>query len=127
MLEEKPFYLKWFFDNGTFNKNAITADDLREYARCYSKPRGLTAGFSYYRALPEDMNFNEIQATKKLKIPVLVLGGQFSFGSKIVASWKSAAENVKCVVIADSGHYMLDEQPLLILEATLAFLKSPEN
>jgi len=58
---------------------------------------------------------------------VLILGGQFSFGSKIVASWRSAAENVQGLVIADSGHYMLDEQPHLILEALLPFLRSKEN
>lgn len=124
---KEAIYLKWFFDNGTFKKNAITADDLGEYVRCYSRPGALTAAFSYYRALLEDMHFNEIQATVKLKIPVLILGGQFSFGSKIFASWSAAAENVQGVVIADSGHYMLDEQPRLILEAVLPFLKSQEN
>ena len=116
-------YLKWFFDNGTFIKNAITADDLQEYVRCYSKPGRLTAAFNYYRAIIEDMKFNEVQATIKLKIPVLVLGGQFSFGAKIVSSWKSAAENVQGLIISDSGHYMLEEQPHLIVEAILPFLR----
>lgn len=123
----EAIYLKWFFDNGTFNKNAISPDDLREYVRCYSKPGGLTAAFSYYRALFDDMRFNEMQAAVKLKMPVLVLGGEFSFGSKIFASWNEAAEKVQGLVIADSGHYMLDEQPHLIVKALLQFLSTQED
>jgi len=118
-------YLNWFFQNSSYIKNAITEQDLQEYVRCYSEPGGLAAGFNYYRALFDDMRFNEEQSKIKLKIPVLILGGEFSFGARAADPWKLAAENVQGLVIKNAGHYLLEEQPQLTLNALLPFLLTP--
>jgi pimeloyl-ACP methyl ester carboxylesterase len=82
----------------------------------------MTAGFNYYRALFTDIDFNEEQLKVKLTIPVLAIGGEYSFGLKIFESWKLAAEDVRGEVIKNSGHYIPEEQPQLLLDCLLPFL-----
>lgn len=119
---KEAIYLNWFYFNSTYNKDAITDADLQEYVRCYASPGGMKAGFDYYRALFSDIEFNANQLKEKLKIPVLVLGGEYSFGLKPFESWKAAAENIKGAIIKNSGHYIVEEQPQLLLEQVLPFL-----
>lgn len=120
----ESIYLDWFFKNSTYNKEAIDSEDLEEYVRCYSAPGGMTAGFNYYRALFSDIDFNTEQIKVKLKMPVIALGGEYSFGLKPYESWKQAAENIKGEIISDSGHYIAEEQPHLLLAVLIPFFKT---
>ncbi|MFD1255940.1 alpha/beta fold hydrolase [Mucilaginibacter terrae] len=120
---KEAIYLNWFYQNLTFNKEAIADADLQEYVRCYAATGGIKAGFDYYRALFTDIEFNARQVEVKLKIPVLVLGGKYSFGLKPFESWKAAAENINGGIIKNSGHYIPEEQPQLLLEQVVPFLK----
>jgi pimeloyl-ACP methyl ester carboxylesterase len=88
-------YLTWFYRNGAYNPAAITEEDIDEYVRHYSAPGGMRAGFEYYRALP--INVKQIKEYSKVKLlmPVLVLGGEYSFGSAALDSMKSLATDVR--------------------------------
>lgn len=106
-------------------KDAINADTIAEYARAYSAPGGMTAGFNYYRALREDVTLAETLADKKLSMPVLALTGQFSAGERLAMSLKSQAPRLDRVIIPDSGHFVAEEQPEAFVAALRDFIAQP--
>lgn len=117
----EEIYLNWFYQQTTFNKAAIDETALKEYVRCYASPGGMKAGFDYYRSLFLDFELNAEQVKVKLKMPVLALGGALSFAMLPYESWKMVCENCKGGVIENSGHYIAEEQPQLLLEQLLPF------
>lgn len=117
----EEIYLNWFYQQTTFNKEAIDETALKEYVRCYASPGGMKAGFDYYRSLFLDFELNAAQVKVKLNMPVLALGGALSFAMLPYESWKMVCKNCKGGVIANSGHYIAEEQPQLLLEQLLPF------
>jgi len=122
----EDIYLGWFYRNYGYQPGAITPDDEREYLRTYQQPGALRAGFSYYRALDQDVAHNEalLEKNGKLKIPVLALGGGKSFGRGIetLESLRRVATDVRGGVIDDCGHWMQEEKPREVTEALMTFL-----
>ena len=110
---------------------------LRRSAGCHSgcRYRGVFAGvsaagcvaggFSYYRAIPEDIADNAATAARfKLPMPVLALGGDRSWGRglEVVESLRRLAVDVSGGVVENCGHWMPEEQPAELLRRLLAFL-----
>jgi pimeloyl-ACP methyl ester carboxylesterase len=113
-------YLTWFY-RYTCNPAAITEDDIDEYVSHYSAPGGMRAGFEYYRALLDDIKQNKEYSTVKLPMPVLVLGGECSFGTAALDSMKSLATDVRGGVVPDSGHWIAEEQPDFLVKQFTTF------
>ena len=117
-------YVSWFLKNFTAHPGAIPESAIDEYARCYSSPGALRAGFAYYRATPQDIVDNQaFIAEGKLAIPVLALGGGESFGRRELAleSLRRVADNVRGGVVEDCGHFIPEEAPDVLLAALLEF------
>ena len=74
-------YLSWFY-RFAYNPEAITEADIDKYVSSYSAPGGMRAGFEYYRAFPTTLEQNREHANVKLQMPVLALGGEYSFGTR---------------------------------------------
>ena len=113
-------YVSWFLKNFTAQPGAIPEAAIDEYARCYAQPGAMRAGFSYYRATPQDMLDNQaFIAEGKLTMPVLGLGGGESFGRRelVLESLSRVADNVSGGVIDNCGHFIPEEAPDVLLEA----------
>ena len=118
-------YLAWFFRTFGHRPDAVSVADIDEYVRTYSKPGALRAGFGYYRAVEQDARDNaEIIARFKLPMPVLALGGAESWGRRLetLESMRLVATDVRGGIIAESGHWIPEEQPALLLEQLVPFL-----
>jgi uncharacterized RmlC-like cupin family protein len=55
-------------------------------------------------------------------MPVLAIGGAKSFGTTMALVMNAAAGNVRGLVIADAGHWLMEEQPKATVAAVRAFL-----
>jgi pimeloyl-ACP methyl ester carboxylesterase len=55
-------------------------------------------------------------------VPVLALGGEKSFGTTMAAVMRFAASNVEEGVVADSGHWVMEENPKATIALVRAFL-----
>jgi pimeloyl-ACP methyl ester carboxylesterase len=120
-------YLEWFYRNFAWRPDAIGAAEIEEYLRTYTQPGALRAGFALYRALPQDRADNAAAiAQGKLKMPVLAVGGGRSFGrgQEVEQSLRRVAEDVTGAVIPDCGHWIPEEQPQLLLDHLLPFLRN---
>jgi pimeloyl-ACP methyl ester carboxylesterase len=114
-------YLTWFYRT-SHNQSAFTAADIDEYARHYAVPESLHAGFEYYRAIDQDIADQRARAGRKLMMPVLALGGEFSNGEGVGRSLDGIAENLTTGVIANAGHWLPEEQPAAVIERLRAFI-----
>jgi pimeloyl-ACP methyl ester carboxylesterase len=120
-------YLQWFYRNFAWRPDAIGEAEIQEYLRTYCQPGALRAGFALYRALPQDRADNAAAiAQGKLKMPVLAVGGGRSFGrgEEVERSLRRVAAVVTGAVIPDCGHWIPEEQPQLLLDLLLPFLRS---
>ena len=120
----EDIYFGWFYRNYGHRPDAIPEADIAEYLRVYRQPGALRAGFSYYRAIPQDIADNEaIAARFRLPMPVLALGGDSGWGRRmeVVESLRRLADDVQGGVIADCGHWMPEEQPEELLRRMRSF------
>ena len=119
--------LDWFFETYGYRANCIPEADRREYHRTYTKPGAFRAMLEFYRALPVDAADNAaiVAAHGKLKMPVLALGGDKSFGRGLetLQSLQRMAEDVQGGLIPDCGHWVAEEAPEFIANALLAFFE----
>lgn len=121
----EDIYFGWFYRN--YGARPLSEADIAEYLRTYRQPGALRAGFSYYRAIPQDIAENAaLAARSKLSMPVLALGGDRAWGRReeVVESLRRMATDVRGGVIADCGHWMPEEQPEGLLRQLLAFFKA---
>jgi pimeloyl-ACP methyl ester carboxylesterase len=115
-------YLSWFYQNLAYNPAAITQKAINEYVSKYSAPGGMRAGFEYYRAIPQDAIQNENYSKTNLTMPVLALGAGYipAFGGNPNTAagdvMKMLAQNVTGIIVPNSGHYIAEEQPDVVVK-----------
>ncbi len=66
-------------------------------------------------------DFAQMSRTK-LTMPVLSVGGDKSLGEALGLQMKLVATNVTIVIVKNSGHWILEEQPKQTTDALLNFL-----
>ena len=125
---KERIYLSWFYRNFAFQPNAIDETAVTEYLRTYTQPGALRAGFSYYRAIPQDIADNRalLDRDGKLTIPVLGLGGDSAWGrgTEVVELLNRVAKDVSGGQIQKCGHFIPEEQPEATADALLQFFSS---
>ncbi len=116
-------YLSWHYQNLAYNRAAITQEAINEYVSRYSAPGGMRAGFEHYRAFPQDAIQNQNYSKTKLTMPVLALGGGYipTFGGNItmptvIYGMKLLAQNVTGITVPNSGHFIPEEQPDVVVK-----------
>jgi pimeloyl-ACP methyl ester carboxylesterase len=85
-------------------------------------PEALHASFAIYRALDATIAQNQQRKTRRLTLPVLAIGGQYSLGEQVAATMKLAADDVQTLVIPGCAHWVAEETPEETLAALTGFL-----
>ncbi|CAG8949000.1 hypothetical protein HYFRA_00002128 [Hymenoscyphus fraxineus] len=122
--------LSWYFYHASYTGNsAITEDRLNKYATAISKPGFLRAGFEYFAAQYQDAEFFTSRlGANPLTIPMLVMGGEASFGD--IALLKQgmgiAGTNVIYDVVPKAGHWICDENPMWVANRLGEFFQAGE-
>ena len=75
-----------------------------------------------YRAWDATLAQNKARKDTPLTMPVLAIGGDKSFGLTMAAVMRFAATDVTPLVISDSGHWLMEEQPEATVSAVRAFI-----
>jgi pimeloyl-ACP methyl ester carboxylesterase len=83
----------------------------------------MRSAFNQFAAFAQDAIDNEAFAAKgKLTMPVLAIGADKSFGGAMADILGLVATDVTSVVIPNSGHWLMEEQPAATVAAVRAFL-----
>jgi pimeloyl-ACP methyl ester carboxylesterase len=80
------------------------------------------SAFAQFLSIPKDAEDNKVSMTTKLTMPVLAIGAAKAFGANVAIVMRNAADNVTEVLIANSGHWLMDEQPADTIAAVRTFL-----
>jgi len=116
-------YLDRFWNELSANPKAIDEATRRHYARLYARPGNMHCAFEQFAAFSQDAKDNKAFVAKgKLKMPVLAAGAEKSFGAGEADHVRNVADNVTGAVIANSGHWIMEEQPAATVALVVKFL-----
>ena len=117
-------YLDRFWNEFSADPKHFDEASRAHYAALYALPGAMHSGFEQFHAFDQDAIDNRamLAAKGKLKMPVLALGGEKSFGTQMAAVMRAGAENVSEGVVPDSGHWIMEENPAATVKLVRAFL-----
>jgi len=117
-------YLDRFWNELSATPKAIDEETRRHYAALYARPGAMHSAFEQFAAFAQDAVDNKAFAAKgKLAMPVLAIGADKSFGTAMADVLRFVANNVAGHVVANSGHWLMEEQPAATVAAITGFLK----
>ena len=116
-------YFDYYWNEFAADRNrSLPEADRRAYTAAYSRPGRMKAGWSYFVSFPRAAkDFAELAKTR-LAMPVLTIGGEKSLGQVLGDQTKLVASDVTVVVLQNTGHWVLEEDPKGTTEALLKFL-----
>ncbi len=117
-------FLDRFYNELSADPKGIDEQTRAHYATLYARPHAMHDAFEQFVAFPQDSKDNQdfVAHAGKLQMPVLAIGGASSYGAKLATEIGFAADHVQSAVIADSGHWLMEEQPAATMAAIEGFL-----
>jgi len=118
-------YLDRFWNEFSATPSRFSEAAREHYAELYALPGAMHSGFMQFAAFDQDALDNQSFLSKgKLGMPVLAVGGEKSFGSKMAEIVRFAATDVREAVIPDSGHWIMEENPTATIALVRDFLQT---
>ena len=119
---EFTYFEHFWNDFASDPKHSVPEADRRIYAKVYAQPRGMRAGFEYFRNLKKDAeDFTQLSATR-LRMPVLVLNSQYATGTFFIVQVLMVASDVRGQAVLGSGHWLMEEAPQAVISAIVDFI-----
>lgn len=117
-------YLDRFWNEFSATPARFSETAREHYAKLYALPGAMHSGFAQFAAFDQDATDNKAFVAKgKLKMPVLAVGGEKSFGPMMATVMRFAADDVQEAVVPDSGHWIMEENPAATIELVRKFLQ----
>ena len=118
-------YLDRFWNEFSANPKRFDEASRQHYASLYARPGAMHSGFAQFAAFDQDAIDNRawLATGKRLKMPILALGGEKSFGPMMATVMRAAASDVTEGVIPDSGHWIMEENPKATVTQVTTFLE----
>jgi pimeloyl-ACP methyl ester carboxylesterase len=116
-------YFEYFWNVFAADKtHSIPEAERKAYTAAYARPGRMRAAWAYFASWPQlATEFAPLSKTK-LTMPVLSIGGEKSLGNELAAQMKLVATDVTVVVLKDTGHWVLEENPKETTDALVKFL-----
>src|SRR5881397_3674804 len=124
-LSAVPMLNGWWLAANAFAGDPSKIDEATRvhYTAFYARPGAMHSAFAQFLSIPKDAEDNKVSMTTKLTMPVLAIGAAKAFGANVAIIMRNAADNVTEVLIASSGHWLMDEQPTATIAAVRNFLE----
>lgn len=110
-------------------KSAFPPDVLIRYQEAASKPRAITSGLNYYRAIFRSALLHGFQGTMgshdHISTPTILIWGEqdIALGIELTQGLEQWVPNIQIERIPDSGHWVQQEKPERVNEVMLEFLQ----
>jgi pimeloyl-ACP methyl ester carboxylesterase len=116
-------YLDRFWNEFSADPKKFGEASREHYAALYARPGAMHAGFEQFKAFDQDAIDNKaFVAAGKLTMPVLAIGGEKSFGPMMATVMRAAATDVTEAIVPNSGHWVMEENPLATIKLITDFL-----
>jgi pimeloyl-ACP methyl ester carboxylesterase len=110
-------YLDRFYNELSADPKHIDEATRQHYAAFYSRPHAMHDAFAQ-----DAVDNQKFLAEGKLRMPVLAVGGEKSFGQGFANEMAFAADSVRGLSVHDSGHWLMEEQPQATMDAIVDFI-----
>src|SRR5438874_2192190 len=115
-------YLDRFWNEFAGDPSKIDEATRVHYTAFYARPGAMHSAFAQFLSIPKDAEDNKVSMTTKLTMPVLAIGAAKAFGANVAIVMRNVADNVTDLLIPNSGHWLMDEQPTATTAAVRTFL-----
>jgi pimeloyl-ACP methyl ester carboxylesterase len=123
VASRERIYLDHFWNDFAADPTRSVSEDQRaRYAAAYARPGRMRAAWTYFATIPETAKRFAVLGQTKLVIPVLVVTGAKAGGAIPGTQVKLVATRVETLVMADTGHWLVEERPQETLDALTNFL-----
>lgn len=119
---ERTYFAFFWNDLAADKTRSLPAADREAYTAAYSRPGRMRAAWAYFAAWPQTAKDFAQLAQTKLAIPVLSIGGEKSLGEMLGRQMKLVARDVTVVVLKNTGHWLMEENPHETMDALVKFL-----
>ncbi|QNK83608.1 alpha/beta hydrolase [Nakamurella sp. PAMC28650] len=115
--------IEWFFQGKAASaRQTFSKADIDEYERTYAAPGGIRGMLGYYRAVLDDIEIHKELMRRPIDIPVLALGGDVGSAPDLYERLKPLVTDLRGGLIANSGHYIPEEQPEALVDQLRQFI-----
>jgi len=119
---ERIYFEHYWNDFAADKARSLPEADRQAYTAAYARPGRIRAGWEYFASFQQAArDFAEFARTK-LSMPVLSIGGEKANGKLLADQIKLVASNVTEVVLKDTGHWLMEEQPQATMDRLVEFL-----
>ena len=105
-------FLEHFWQTLSPHPETFPEADRELYAKSYAQPGAMRAAFEMFKLFnTQDAEDNRKFALTKLRMPVLTIEGDKAMGGALTIQAKLVADNVNSIVLADTGHWLMEQRP----------------
>lgn len=115
-------YIESLIRERIYNQDGLTTEDIALFAQAMAQPGSTRGMLEWYRAFPKDATDNRAFARNPLRMPVLAVGGDKRWGSKMVSMLEEFCLDVSGGAIENCGHWVAEERPTEFLDLLEPFL-----
>jgi quercetin dioxygenase-like cupin family protein len=116
-------YFEHFWNDFAADKARSIPEAARQaYAAAYSRPGRMRAAWAYFVSFQQAATDFAKFSQAKLTMPVLSIGGEKANGDALAKQVKLVAANATSVVLPDTGHWVMEENPSGTTDALVRFL-----
>jgi pimeloyl-ACP methyl ester carboxylesterase len=119
---ERTYFEHFWNDFAADKTRSIPEADRKAYAAAYSRPGRMRAGWAYFVSFQKAAADFEVLARTKLAMPVLSIGGEKANGEVLGQQVRLVATDATFVVLKNTGHWVLEENPGETMDALIKFL-----
>ena len=118
-------YLDRFWNELSADPKKIDEQTREHYAALYARPHAMHDAFEQFAAFNQDAKDNQalLAQAGKLKMPILALGAEKSFGDGMAVELRFVGSNVTSGIVPDSGHWIMEENPQATIKLVSDFLR----
>lgn len=113
------YLLDWLFGYVMIDDGKMSDFDRNVYAAAYNDAESIRASNGWYQTFGQDIE--DAKSYTQLTMPVLGIGSYISY-NYMKMGLPAIASTLTMVEIANSGHYLYEEQPEKVLDAVISFL-----
>ena len=119
---ERTYFEHYWNDFAADKNHSIPESARAAYTAAYSRPGRMHSGWEYFVSFPKAADDFAQLAQTRLTMPVLTIGGDKANGEALGRQAKLVASNPTIVVLKNTGHWLLEENPKGTTDALLNFL-----
>jgi len=119
---ERVYFEHFWNDFAADQKQSLSKADRTAYTAAYARRGRMRAGWAYFVSFGQAArDFAQLSQTK-LSIPALAIGGDKANGELLGQQMRVVASDATVVVLKNTGHWVLEENPQGTTGALMTFL-----